>query len=92
MGWTLLQPYHLKALESERKTILLLEEEYWRQKSRAIWLKCGDQNIILFHKFASARRNQKHIWEINDESGHIHRGQEALKKEASRYFKNMYVE
>jgi hypothetical protein len=82
---------HLKSLEAERNKILLLEEDYWRQKSRAIWLKCGDRNTIFFHKFASARRNQKHIWEINDESGQNHRGQEALKKEATRYFKKMYV-
>jgi hypothetical protein len=70
--------------------LLLIDEEHWRQKSRAIWLKSGDQNTKYFHKFASAKRNQKHIWEIWDELGQEHRGQEALKAEANRYFKNLF--
>jgi hypothetical protein len=82
---------HLKTLESERNDILKNEEEYWRQKSRATWLKCGDRNTKYFHKFSSARRNQKHIWEIDDENGQTIRGQEEIKGEASRYFKQLYV-
>jgi hypothetical protein len=58
---------HLKLLEAECNELLKFEEEYWRQKSHATWLKCGDRNTKFFHKFASARRNQKHIWEIGDE-------------------------
>jgi hypothetical protein len=31
----------LSTLEMERKKLLLEEEERWRQKSRAIWIKRG---------------------------------------------------
>jgi hypothetical protein len=82
---------HLKSLESERNDILKIEEEYWRQKSRATWLKCGDRNTKFFHKFASARRNQKHIWEIDDDTGQTFRGQEEIKGEATRFFKKLYA-
>jgi hypothetical protein len=34
---------NLKVLETERNQILLVEEALWRQRSRALWIKCGDQ-------------------------------------------------
>jgi hypothetical protein len=82
---------HLKLLEAERNELLKFEEEYWRQKSRDTWLKSGDCNTKYFHKFANARRNQKHIWEIGDDTGQTFRGQEEIKGEAIRYFKKLYV-
>jgi hypothetical protein len=69
-------------LEAERKKLLLAEEEQWRQKSRAIWIKSGDKNTKFFHRFASYRRNKKFIWEINDGTGVLHTGQQAIKVEA----------
>jgi hypothetical protein len=64
----------LKSLETERNRLLLIEEEHWRQRSRAVWLKCGDQNTKYFHKVASAKRNHKHLWDIWDDLGQEHRG------------------
>jgi hypothetical protein len=83
---------HIKSLEEERNKLLLAEEELWRQRSRAIWIKSGDQNTKFFHQFASFRRNNKHIWEVLDENGQVHFGQEALKKEANRHFKSFFEE
>ena len=40
-------------LESRRRSILLAREQESRQKSRAIWLVCGDGNSSFFHKFAN---------------------------------------
>jgi hypothetical protein len=60
---------HIKNMEEEQNKIILAEEELWRQRSRAIWIKSGDQNTKYFHYFASSRRNRKHIWEIMDENG-----------------------
>jgi hypothetical protein len=80
----------LKLLETERNQILLAEETLWRQRSRATWIKCGDQNSKFFHRFASSSRNKKHIWEIKDETGFIHTGQKALKSTATKHFKYFY--
>jgi hypothetical protein len=80
-GWE--GPFLTATLKNWRKNVnslLLLDEELWRQRSRAIWLKSGDQNTRFFHSFASARRNNKHIWEILDEDGQITGGKRHLKK------------
>jgi len=65
----------LYTLESERKKLLLAEEERWRHKSKAIWIKIGDKNTKFFHRFASYRRNKKYTWEVKDDNGSIHLGQ-----------------
>jgi hypothetical protein len=81
---------HLKSLEEEQNVIHLQDEELWRQRIRATWLKSGDQNTRFFNNYADTRRNKKYIWEILDEDVQIHRGQEALKKEAKIHFKGLF--
>lgn len=43
-------------MEKEIDTILHDEEVKWRQRSRAVWLKEGDRNIIFYHSRASRHR------------------------------------
>jgi len=38
----------------------------------------------------SSYRNKRHIWEIKDEFGFTHNGQQALKSTAKKYFKSFY--
>ena len=59
----------IKDKESKRLLILKMEEEAWRQKSRATWLNCGDHSTILFHHYASDQKNHKHIWDLQSEAG-----------------------
>jgi hypothetical protein len=82
----------LKLLESERNKMIMEEEARWRLKSRALWIQCGDNNSKYFHHFTSYRRNKKYLWEIQDDQGHFHQGQDALKKEAKRFFSSFYQE
>jgi hypothetical protein len=70
--------------------MLLAEEALWRQQSRANWIKCGDLNTKYFHHFASSCRNKKHIWDIKDEVGTTHRGQQAIKTTTTCFFKSYY--
>jgi len=67
------------------------EEEYWRLKSRSIWLKAGDRNTTYFHKQANMRRSQNHIKQLQGTNGII-RGQEQLKEAARAHFKNLFTE
>jgi hypothetical protein len=80
----------LKTLEEESNRLLLAEEELWRQRSRATWIKSGDQNTKYFHHFSSYRRNRKHIWELKTEDDVVISGQENLITEAHSFYKISY--
>jgi len=77
--------------------ILILEEQSWRIKSKATWIKEGNRNSSFFHRFASHRKNVNTIWSISDDWGAIrddwgtiHCSQLELKKEAFSFFKKLY--
>jgi hypothetical protein len=78
-------------LESERNKLLKEQEEWWRSKSRAIWVKSGDQNNKFFHQFATQRRNSKFIWEIADSAGTLLNNQKDIAAESLKYFKNFFM-
>jgi hypothetical protein len=80
----------LGKLEKEIKIILQANEEKWRQRSRAIWVKSGDQNTNFFHHFANHRCNRKHIWEIFDDTQQRLTGQKTIKEEVLHYYKNFF--
>jgi hypothetical protein len=69
----------------------LAEEEYWRLKSRSLWLKAGDRNSSFFHKQAQARKCTNSISEIKDGTI-IHKDNANIKKAASLHFKSLYSE
>eukprot|EP00253_Pinus_taeda_P013757 PITA_13757 len=69
----------------------LTEEEYWRLKSRSLWLKVGDRNSSFVHKQAQAMKCTNAISEIKD--GTItHKDNTSIKKAASLHFKSLYSE
>jgi hypothetical protein len=77
-------------LESERNKFLKSQEDLWRLKSRAIWVQSGDKNTKFFHQFANHQRINKHLWEIKDDLGHLHKGQKSIVVEAENYFKSFF--
>lgn len=79
----------LKSLEVEHKQHLLIEEQSWRLKSRAVWLKTGDKNTKFFHKFAFGRRSANAIWHIEENGNTIH-STENIKTATVNFFGELY--
>ncbi|XP_060961827.1 uncharacterized protein LOC133032031 [Cannabis sativa] len=59
----------LKTLEKQLNVVLEKDEKYWRQRSRALWLKWGDLNTKYFHRKASAMRKKNEIKGLMDSMG-----------------------
>ena len=66
-----------------------MEEEFWRQKSRNLWLLSGDKNTKYFHKQAAARKNYKAVSEINYQ-GELIKDFEGIKSAAEKTFKELF--
>ncbi|XP_074314566.1 uncharacterized protein LOC141649785 [Silene latifolia] len=62
------------------------EEQFWRQRSRALWLKDGDRNTSVFHKQAGQRKAKNHISKLVDDGGVVRCGDEAVSRVATSYF------
>ena len=67
------------------------EEEFWRLKSRSLWLQVGDKNTSFFHKQTQARRNFNSIVEITS-GDQSFSDFVSIKKVAHRHFKELYTE
>lgn len=51
----------IKRIEKQLDVILMDEVIYWKQRSRAYWLKEWDRNIKYFHAKASLRKRKNKI-------------------------------
>lgn len=44
---------HLKQLQAEANSLLKQVDLHWHQRSKELWLKCGDKNTKYFHACAT---------------------------------------
>eukprot|EP00253_Pinus_taeda_P010845 PITA_10845 len=79
-------------LEKQQNKILLEREEEWRIKSRAIWLKYGDENTRFFHNFAKGRKSANTIWRLKDVEGREVSSFPELSGLGKRHFQNIFAD
>lgn len=65
-------------------------EESWRLKSRALWLKAGDNNTRYFQNYANQRRLNNSIWDLTIDGSTIC-DQISLKVAALNHFKDVFT-
>uniref|UniRef100_A0A803QCP7 Reverse transcriptase n=1 Tax=Cannabis sativa TaxID=3483 RepID=A0A803QCP7_CANSA len=78
-------------LEHKQNIVLHKEEKFWKQRSRAIWLKEGDKNTKLFHRKASNRKAKNTIKGLVDERLNWVTVNRHMGKVACDYFKNLFT-
>ena len=77
-------------LQKDLHRAFRLEEEYWRQKSRSLWMLDGDKNMSYFHKQAEARKHFKAVNEIQHQEQMI-KDFEGIKKATHSFYKDLYT-
>jgi hypothetical protein len=81
-------------LNLERKCSLLLQkrEEEWHLKSRALWLRSGDENTKFFQAYAKGRRMTNTIWSLTDPLGNKASSFQDMAQLSTLHFKNLFKE
>ncbi|KAL5550508.1 hypothetical protein UlMin_000684 [Ulmus minor] len=81
---------HLR-LERTLDALRYMEERYWKQRSKDLWLKCGDKNSKFFHQEASARKAKNSITGLIDQNGEWCEKEEGLAHIIESYFKSLFT-
>ncbi|KAL6211599.1 hypothetical protein ACLB2K_016822 [Fragaria x ananassa] len=95
---TLLQKPHNDSDQSEKlqlcqrlNELMSIDEVYWRQRSRAIWLKDGDRNSKFFHKSASNRRKKNKLKGLYDRQGVWQNTPQGIEEVVISYFQDLFA-
>ncbi|XP_062014108.1 uncharacterized protein LOC133730558 [Rosa rugosa] len=90
------QPFSAEQYEEQRHLhvkqshLLALQEKYWRQRSRALWLQEGDRNSAYFHRKASNRRNKNTIRGLLIAAGEWQTESGVLKQMMVEYYAHVF--
>lgn len=66
------------------------EEEYWRQRSRVLWLSLGDKNSGYFHAVSKNRKRRNAITVLEDSEGTPVFKEEQIGQVVVSYFQKLF--
>ena len=81
----------IKKVERNIQNMLVNEEIYWKQRSRADWLKEEDKNTKFFHHKALSRKKKNKIWGIEDATGRWTERAKDVENEFCNYFTKLFT-
>ncbi|XP_013751397.2 uncharacterized protein LOC106453727 [Brassica napus] len=67
------------------------EEEYWRQRSRQLWLTLGDANTRYFHATTKARKSKNRMTVIENEAAVPWFEEEQIAKAVCNYYEKLFA-
>ncbi|KAL4385506.1 hypothetical protein GQ457_15G018210 [Hibiscus cannabinus] len=76
----------LLAAKGELHHLFKVQEVYWAQRSRVLWLSAGDRNTSFFHAKASARKKKNALMGLYDANGYWQASTREVLRIASDYF------
>ena len=81
----------VKMLRTELNDLLDKESQMWQQRSRALFLKCGDRNTSYFHSKASHRFRRNRISGLRDSSNLWCTEDNMIKNIACDYYQSLFT-
>jgi hypothetical protein len=80
-----------EACKSELEKLALLEEVSWRQKSRVLWLKEGDNNTKFFHQMANSHRHNNYMERV-EVDGTVFEVESEVRAKVVQFYVSLYQE
>ena len=89
LGLTETERVERNEARSQVEQLLSLEEISWRQKSRILCIKEGDNNTKLFHKMANSHRRSNHL-SFLEVDGVIYKDEAEVAVQVVQFYKTLY--
>jgi hypothetical protein len=77
--------------KAELESVAQLEEVSWRQKSRSLWLKEGDNNTKFFHKMANSHRRYNYMDKV-EVDGVVFEESSEIREKVVHFYESLYQE
>jgi exonuclease III len=90
-GLTSEEKVRRETIKAELIWLAHLAETSWRQKSRELWLKEGDNNTKFFHGMANSHRRSNHIENLEEEGVVFHEDQD-IREHVVQFYQSLYQE
>ena len=80
----------ITSLNMKLKKANKAEEDFWRQRSRVMWLSLGDKNSGYFHAIAKGRQARNRMTVIEGQDGTSYYEEEQIANQIGLYFSDIY--
>ena len=80
----------IQGLKKEINETFIREEVMWNQRSRALWIKCGDRNTKFFHATANQGRRTNKIKGLRGADEVWYDQPEDIEREILEYFSSIF--
>ncbi|XP_013616941.1 PREDICTED: uncharacterized protein LOC106323347 [Brassica oleracea var. oleracea] len=80
----------ISKVSNELNDAYLSEEEYWRQRSRLLWLSLSDRNTGFFHATAKNRKRANAFTVIEDDEGTMVYQEDQIGRVIVNYFHDLF--